>query len=57
MVILGLPKQNVTKYITFFFFFTFLRKKNTLLEGSYRMLKFYLKSFLRNSETYDRMTD
>lgn len=57
MVILWLPKQNVTKYITFFFFSTFLRKKNTLLEGSCRMLKFYLKSFLRIFETYNRGTD
>ena len=47
MVILWLPKQNVTKYITFFYF---LRKKNTLLEGSCRMLRFYLKSFLGISE-------
>ena len=49
--------QNKMSQNILLFFFTFLRKKNTLLEGSCRMLKFYLKSFLRNSETYDRVTD
>ena len=49
--------QNKMSQNILLFFFTFLRKKNTLLEGSCRMLKFYLKSFLRNSETYNRVTD
>ena len=33
MVILGLPKQNVTKYITFFFFFYFPKKEEHIARG------------------------
>lgn len=53
----GYQNKMSQNTLLFFFFSTFLRKKNTLLEGSCRMLKFYLKSFLRIFETYNRGTD